>query len=226
MNDHASGDEAEVTSASLDERLARRWSVWSTAPDGSHGVRRRTNRDVIVSTAIDLSTIAGLSNVSVVQLCSVSEISPRSFYNHFPNIPSAFAEGYGRIDGELRDVIAEAFARHDQLHDCARACVEAIIGFIQRDRLAAEALLVQGFAAGPDVAELRVERMRWLRSLFCGRYPTTSASSLVVEIAIGGISDVIFRYLNAGDVAGLCGQAPYLVETLLRPFDLEVDLAA
>lgn len=191
----------------------------------------RTTRELIVQVVLDLTSIVGFEELTVKQVCAAAGVAPRTLYNNFRDLDAAFAEGYRRIDAEFERVVLAAYHGHEDPEPCARACVAAALGFVLRDQMAAEAFFVHGFAAGEEVSEMRASRVAWMERLIAERLANDdlaqipAAQQFAVEIAVGGVLSVVYRYASRGDLAGLAETEELLVETLLRPFSTDPDTA-
>lgn len=207
---------------------------------------RSRSRQPLVRAAIDLSATAGFSAVNVTQLCAVAGVTSRTFYNNFADLADVFFEACLQMHGDLRRAIEAAHAAEvgvagrlvvDDVVDVpidasgggsvvlrarAQACVEALVSFVFADPVRAQALFVQSYAAGPAVAALRSETVSWLISLVggCGGSgggpDPVAARPLMAEMAVGGISDLLFTCINAGDWEGLSDLVPLFVDTIVR----------
>lgn len=123
-------------------------------------------RQALVRAAIDLSARVGFHGIKVAELSASAGVGPRTFYNHFADLSDLLFEACWQMYEDLRQVVQAAYDGADT--DRAYACVEAVVTFIQADPAGAQVLLVQSYAGGPAVAELRAETFDWLIGLAAG----------------------------------------------------------
>lgn len=171
------------------------------------GARQRLLRAVI-----DQSAVVGFHDVLVNDLCELCGISRRTFYNYFPDVTELFLVAYGQVDAELRQTLRRAWTSSG--HDRG-AVIGALVGFACADPVRADAFFVQAMAAGRPVVDRRRDTIAWCGALLTsgpeGRDGGPPGASLSLEIACGGVWDVIRTRVAAGDLAALRRDAADLV---------------
>lgn len=85
---------------------------------------------------------------------------------------------------------------------------------MQADPARVRVLLVEGYAGGPAVTELRAETVEWLVGLVVGE-GGARGGRLSAEFAVGGINGVVRARVIAGDLDGLTDLVPSFVDTVV-----------
>lgn len=168
---------------------------------GEPTVRRR-----LLAAVVDQSSVVGFHQVKVSDLCGLCRISRRTFYDYFPDVEQLFVAAYGELDRELRRDVLRAWTAGDR--DPA-AALAALVAFAAADPVRADAYFVQALAAGLAVADRRRRTLEWLATLMAP--DAGDRAPWAVEIACGGVWDVIRSRVAAGDVSGLRRDAAALV---------------
>ncbi|MBF6621181.1 MAG: TetR/AcrR family transcriptional regulator [Patulibacter sp.] len=200
--------------------------------------RRRTDDDFdargrLLDVTVQIAAEGGLRDMTVRRLSERAGLTPRTFYRYFGDARAAFLTASFELHADLRATIEAAYVPDARPAGRALACVDALVGFVQADPVRAEALFVAGPAGGIAIDAVRAETVEWAIGLVMGRGPgprTTavhpwdlpfdgSTYRLLAEMAVGGVNAVIWRHLIRGDLAALGAATPYLVETLLRPYE-------
>lgn len=180
----------------------------------------------ILQAVVDAAVAGQLHRTSVVELCRAAGIPERrAFYVWFAGRQDAFLAACLEADAALRTRIEQAYAQTPTGNPRARtrACVAAIVRFVTEDPRRAEALVLHGHAAGPDLAIARERTMRWLGTLVqhaTRRLPAPSAGrELVTQMALGGINELVLARLAAGRAEDLTGDVDRMVDLLLQPYE-------
>nr|CRL66449.1 TetR family transcriptional regulator [Mycolicibacterium komanii] len=85
--------------------------VMTELEKGPRGLRRgRGARERILAASRQLFRDQGINSTGLDQLCSVAQVSKRTFYQHFPSKDELIAEHLGRFDP---NVLPEVFDRTD-----------------------------------------------------------------------------------------------------------------
>ncbi|WP_157251493.1 TetR/AcrR family transcriptional regulator [Patulibacter americanus] len=179
----------------------------------------------ILQAVVDAAVAGRLHRTSVVELCRDAGLSERrAFYVWFAGRQDAFLAACLEADAALRTRIEQAYVQTPGGNATARAraCVAAIVRFVTEDPRRAEALVLHGHAAGPDLAIARERTMRWLGALVqhaTRRLPApTAGRELVTQMALGGINEIVLSRLAAGRPHDLPGDVDRMVGLLLQPY--------
>jgi AcrR family transcriptional regulator len=196
----------------------------------------RGDRDVrsrLLGVTVELAAESGLGAVTVRGLCVRADVAPRTFYRYFADVRGAFLAACLQMHQELRTAIAVAYAADGTAGQRALACAEALVAFVQDDPTRANALFVQAPAGGIEVEALRAETVEWAIGLLTGvphevvsgadpwerRLGEDSTHRLLAEMAVGGVSGLVWRRLVQRQVDRLDDAVPYIVEALLQPYE-------
>jgi AcrR family transcriptional regulator len=174
---------------------------------------------------VDAAVAGRLHRTSVVELCREAGLTDRrAFYAWFAGRQDAFLVACLEADAALRARIEQAYVQTPGGNGVARAraCVAAIVRFVTEDPRRAEALVLHGHAAGPDLAIARERTMRWFVALVQHATrrlpPPTGGRELVTQMALGGIYEIVLARLAAGRPQDLPGDADRMVALLLQPY--------
>ncbi len=187
----------------------------------------------ILDATVDLAARRGLRSITVRQLCGAADLGTRTFYRYFGDVRGAFLAASLGLHAELRDVIDAAYASREEPAARAFACIDALVEFVCEDRTRAAVLFVEGPAGGVDIDAVRAETVEWAVGLVMGAPPQRrtpgrhpwdrpaddTTHRLLAEMAVGGVNAMIWRQLIRDDLEPLVAGTPYLVETVLRPYE-------
>lgn len=199
----------------------------------AHGRAEGDVRLRLLDATVELAARDGLRSVTVRQLCRAADLGTRTFYRYFGDVRGAFLAASLGLHAELRATVDEAYEAHDDPVARAFACIDALVAFVRDDRRRAEVLFVQGPAGGIDIEAVRAETVEWAVRLVMGvparrrapaphpwdRPPDDTTHRLLAEMAVGGVNAMLWRQLVRGDLEPLVPATPYLVETVLRPYE-------
>jgi AcrR family transcriptional regulator len=179
----------------------------------------------VLQAVIDAAVAGRLHRTSVVELCREAGLPERrAFYAWFAGRQDAFLIACLEADAALRTRIEQAYVQTPGGNGVARAraCVAAVVRFVTEDPRRAEALVLHGHAAGPDLAIARERTMRWFGALVqhaTRRLPAPAAGrELVTQMALGGIHEIVLSRLAAGRPHDLPRDADRMVGLLLQPY--------
>jgi AcrR family transcriptional regulator len=177
--------------------------------------------DVVVDAAVD----GRLDRISIAELCHEADVHERrAFYRAFASKQDAFLHACLRIDAEFRARMKHAYATTFGLapRERARACVLALVAFVEEDLPRAEAWIVHGHGAGSDFAIAREQTTRWLVGLGLQLAPQPSGAAtsraVAVEMAIGGVHELVLSRVAAGRGRELAHDVDLLVDLLMHPY--------
>lgn len=187
----------------------------------------------LLDATVALAARDGLRSVTVRQLCQAADLGTRTFYRYFGDVRGAFLAASLGLHAELRATVDAAYEAHADPVARAFACIDALVAFVREDRQRAEVLFVQGPAGGIDIDAVRAETVEWAVRLVMGvpprrrgpgphpwdRPPDDTTYRLLAEMAVGGVNAMVWRQLVRGDLEPLVAATPYLVETVLRPYE-------
>lgn len=196
------------------------------------GRRHNDARRRLLGATVELAARDGLRSITVRKLCNAADLGTRTFYRYFGDVHDAFLAASLGLHAELRETIDAAHAAHVTPVARAFACIDALVAFVRENPARSGVLFVEGPAGGVDVDALRAETVEWAVGLVMGvpsqwasaphpweRPPDDTTHRLLAEMAVGGVNAMIWRQLIRGDLEPLVTATPYLVETVLRPYE-------
>lgn len=205
-------------------------SAYRTRPHSrdEHDARLR-----ILDATVEMAADVGLRAITVRRLCETANLGLRTFYRYFGDVRGAFLAASLGLHAELREAVDAAYDAHAEPVDRAFACIDALVGFVRENPSRAEVLFVEGPAGGIDIDAVRAETVEWAVRLVMGvpsrrrsaerhpwdQPPDDTTHRLLAEMAVGGVNAMIWRQLVRRDVEPLVSATPYLVETVLRPYE-------
>jgi AcrR family transcriptional regulator len=196
--------------------------------DDVHDARQR-----ILDATVGMAADVGLRSITVRRLCQSADLGTRTFYRYFGDVRGAFLAASLDLHAELRETVDAAHGAHAGPVARAFACIDALIEFVRENPPRAEVLFVEGPAGGAEIDAVRAETVEWAVSLVMGvppgprstahpawdRPPDDTTHRLLAEMAVGGVNAMIWRQLIRQDLEPLVAATPYLVETVLRPYE-------
>lgn len=210
----------------MDRKTRQRPRAPHQLPPGRHKLGRsfvETNqRDRIQEAVADVSTLAGYTAMSVEDIISLAGVSRRTFYDAFSSKEDAFLQALDAVVEDLEAEIRMAYDATDTFPGGVLDCLSAFLRFVTERPRQAEMLLVEALAAGPPAVERRRATLRTFADLLGeaaerlsnGRRPPT----LTAETVVGGIFEVVYSRLIAGEADQLQTLLPDLAYSLMQPY--------
>lgn len=210
----------------MDRQNRQRARAPHQLPPGRHKLGRSfveaNQRERILEAVADVATLAGYPAMSVEDIVSVAGVSRRTFYDAFSSKEDVFLQALDEAAEELLVRIKSAYAGADTFPARVRDSLGAFLGFVADEPRRAEMLLVEALAAGPAAIERRSATLsafaQMLREAAAhitnGRRPP----DLIAETIVGGIYEIVYSRLLAGDVAGLAALLPDLAYSVMQPY--------
>lgn len=195
-------------------------------PPGRHRLGRSfveaNQRQRILAAVADVSSLAGYAAMSVEDIISVAGVSRRTFYDTFTSKEDAFLAALDGVVGDLLAQIRAVYEAIDSFPAGVRDCLATFLRFVTDEPQRAEVLLIESLAAGPAAIERRTATVKtfaeMLRNsanrLTNGRTPP----ELTAETVVGGIYEVVYSRLIAGEVERLLDLLPDLAYSLMQPY--------
>ena len=195
-------------------------------PPGRHKLGRSfveaNQRERILEAVADVSTLAGYSAMSVEDIVSVAGVSRRTFYDAFSSKEDAFLQALDRAVEELLGEIRAAYGATDTFPAAVRDSLAAFLRFVTHKPRQAEMLLIEALAAGPAAIERRTKTLKsfaqMLREAAARSGNGHRPPDLTAETIVGGIYEVVYSRLIAGEVDGLPALLPDLAYSLMQPY--------
>jgi AcrR family transcriptional regulator len=196
-------------------------------PAGRHGLPRQfvvTNqRQRILAAVADVCSTAGYVSMSVEDIVVTSGVSRRTFYDNYRGKEDAFLSAYDEVSAQLLERVKEAYDSADGLVARARESLRALLDFIASEPTFADMCVVEVLAAGPQAIERRNGMLHALATMIdeaaAGDLPKSRRPApIVAETLVGGIYEVIYSRVLAGQYQELPELLPDLFFALLLPY--------
>jgi AcrR family transcriptional regulator len=192
-------------------------------PAGRHGLTRsyvRSNqRDRIVESVIEVVSETGYGGLTVRAVIERAGVSRRTFYEHFSNKEDVFLAVYDVVVERLAADVRLAYTSGRTYPQQVAFGLETFLGRLADYPALAHVCIVQVLAAGPDALARRARALQ----TFCDLIrPEDDGSrrvpALAVEVAVGGIYEIVGARVSRGEAELLPRLGPELLEVMLIPF--------
>lgn len=197
------------------------------ARPGGHPLRREViahhQRQRILAGAARAIAARGYRDTSVADIVKSAAIARARFYENFASKEDCFFALYdSTADAALTAVSAACDASHGEFPERVRTGLAALLAYIESERDAARACIVEGPAAGP-AANQRFERLigdfaALLRHGRDAAAPVPELPETVEETVVGGLYWLLYHALLDGRPKRVEKLLPQLVEFSLIPF--------
>lgn len=195
-------------------------------PPGRHKLGRdfveENQRTRILDAVADVTSLAGYASMSVEDIIGTAGVSRRTFYDTFAGKEDAFLAALDGIIAQLQERVRTASQNSDTFPAGVRASLAAFVGFITDEPRYAEMLVVEAMAAGPAATERRNATLRRFADILhraAERHPGSQRPpALVAETLIGGLYEVVYSRVIAGEAKDLPKLLPDLAYSLMQPY--------
>ena len=181
-------------------------------------------RDRILDAAVDVLAKHGYSAAGVQEIVELSGTSKGSFYFHFPSKEDMVMALVGRMSDKLVGKILESIKdQPTPLHRVA-ASMETLTATFARKRNVAQVLMLNivghGKASDKKFLPIRERFSTLIRheldaAVTSGQIQPLD-TTLVSQMWVGALNEVILRWLLTGHPSPLTSASPALIGTLLR----------
>ena len=192
-------------------------------PAGRHGLTRsyvvRNQRDRILESVAEVVSETGYAGLTVRAVVERAGVSRRTFYEHFSNKEDVFLAVYDVVVERLAGDVQLAYASGRTYPQQVAFGLETFLGRLAAYPALAHVCIVQVLAAGPQALARREHALQ----KFCDLIRPAGERSrrvppLAVEVAVGGIYEIVGQHVSRGDADALPGLCPELLEVMLIPF--------
>jgi AcrR family transcriptional regulator len=195
-------------------------------PPGRHGFSRafvaQNQRERILSAVAEVASVAGYGGMSVEDVIVTAGVSRRTFYEHFKNKHDAFIAAYDMVVAQLLTGVRVAYNEENTFGERLRAGLTAFLRFIAREPAFARMCIVEALAAGPEAVKRRNEAIAAFTKLIDDNArelgTTLEPPVLTAETIVGGIYEVVYSRIVAGEVRNLPLLLPDLLYSALLPY--------
>lgn len=153
-------------------------------------------RALLLDAGLDLIGGEGWSATTVRAVCGRAQLNPRYFYDAFEDLDALLVAVYDRTVEELRDLVTEVAARHEEGTEAqTHAVIDAIVGFVDDDRRRGRVLFTEA------IGNEKLNRRR----LFIGAQLVSFVEQGASERSGPAVGETIQGELAAIMVSGFAG---------------------
>lgn len=195
-------------------------------PPGRHKLGRSyveaNQRQRIMDAIADVTSLAGYVAMSVEDIIGTAGVSRRTFYDTFSSKEEAFLAALDGAVDQLLERIGEAHRANPEFPAGVRASLAAFLQFIVDEPQHADMLLIESLAAGPAAIERRNKTLTtfaaMLRSSAERLAHERRPPDLTAETLVGGIYEVVYTRVIAGETKELMALLPDLAYSMMQPY--------
>jgi AcrR family transcriptional regulator len=195
-------------------------------PPGRHKLGRRyveaNQRQRILDAVADVASLAGYVTMSVEDIIATAGVSRRTFYDTFKGKQDVFLTALDDVADELVARVRAAYEGTDTFPSGVRDCLGAFLGFLAEEPERADMLLIESLAAGPQAIGRRNATLRaFAEMLHAGAERLVDGECpppITAETIVGGIYEVVYSRLIAGEARELPSLLPDLAYSMLQPY--------
>jgi AcrR family transcriptional regulator len=195
-------------------------------PPGRHGLSRafvaQNQRERILAAVADVVSAAGYGDMSVEDVIVTAGVSRRTFYEHFANKHDAFLAAYDTVVAQLIGGVQHAYESESTFSERLANGLSAFLDFVAREPAFARMCIVEALAAGPEAVKRRNDAMAAFARLIDENARELGTAleppALTGETIVGGIYEVIYARIVAGELRSLPSLLPDLLYTALLPY--------
>lgn len=162
----------------------------------------------------------GYSAASVSKVVTAAGVSRNTFYEHFANKEDCFLAAYDATVEQVMARVRLATSVTQTRQEALEAGFAAFLGFAAAEPEFAWLCVVEVLAAGPRALARRDEAMRRFGD-FLEESRTDGGPAVppvMTEVVVGGLYEVIYARILAGEAATLPQLAPDVLYVWLAPF--------
>lgn len=191
----------------------------------AHDLRReevaRGQRQRLLDAMAVVVAEVGYEEASVERVLVQAGVSRRTFYELFTDREDCFVAAYDEAMGNVFRLVTDAYLDCSVPERRIEAALEAFLRYCADNPAIARMCVVEVFAAGTRAREHRTD--------FMGRFAALMEHALgdmrgdrqldrlAAQALVGGVHEVIYGPIDAGDVAGLPELAAEIVSSQIAP---------
>lgn len=164
----------------------------------------------------------GAANVTVAHIVARAGVSRRTFYEIFRDCEECFLAALDGAIARASRCVLDAYEQKAAWVERIRACVAAILSFLEAERAAGELLIVGSFGMGAEAQERRLQVLtRIVNTVDQGRGESKAAAELpqlTAEGVVGGAISIIHARLLQANHERLTELAAPLTSMVVLPY--------
>jgi AcrR family transcriptional regulator len=182
----------------------------------------QNQRERILAAVADVTSAASYAEMTVEDIIVTAGVSRRTFYEHFKNKDDAFLAAYDEVTARLAEKVLAAVGAENSFADRAAAGLGTFLDFLAGEPAFARMCMVEALAAGPQAIKRRNAVMRAFADLIehdAQEFLAEQVSpALTSETIVGGIYEVVYSRVLAGQIRELPALLPDLTYSALLPY--------
>ena len=195
-------------------------------PPGRHGLTRSYVAANQMQRMLDaVATVVsekGYVAMSVSDIIGAAGVSRRTFYDKFKSKEDAYLASFDAISQELLASVIAAYDQSTNFVDGVTACMGVFLELAAAEPRYADMCIVEVLAAGPTAIARRNAMMKALVAVLDEGAKTVPHSlqppPLTAEIVIGGVYEVVYSRVLAGEATKLPSLLPDLAYSVMLPY--------
>lgn len=161
----------------------------------------------------------GFTATRITEVISRAAVSRKAFYEHFDDKEQCFVAAYEQAITPFFTLALRAAESQDAYADRVRAAMAALLSALASDPVSARVAFVEVLAAGPAAVARRNQAMRDFVQAFRDALPDRGRdiSEVTMLSLLGGITEVIYQTVSAGQTETLPDLLPELMYSAVLP---------
>jgi AcrR family transcriptional regulator len=195
-------------------------------PSGRHGLSRtevsENQRERLLSAVVQVARRTGYSGLTIREVIGVAGVSRKTFYELFEDKDDVFLAAYDHVVGRLAEGVTASTARGGTWPEQVSLGLATFLERLASDPAVAHLCIVEVLVAGPPALTRRAAALEAFRTFLEPGYDHAPEGvelpALAAETAIGGVYEVIYRYVLQNRTEELPGAHADLLHIVLLPF--------
>jgi AcrR family transcriptional regulator len=181
----------------------------------------RNQRERMLAAAAQAVAERGYAHTNVADIIAIARVSRRTFYEHFRDKEDCLLAAYDAVVQQLFRAVSDAYLAERDWCDRVQAGLAALAEFVTDEPDFARMAFLEAPLALAAGRKRRADAMALFASFLepeRGRPTKLEVPHLTVEVIVGGLYEVIYSRLAAGQPERLLDELPEIVYCALVPF--------
>jgi AcrR family transcriptional regulator len=161
-------------------------------------------REQLLAAGLDLLGTVGTAGTTVRGVCERAKLTPRYFYESFPDLDALLVAVFDRIVAEATSELLAAYAQApDDAYAKARASIETAVRFLTEDPRRARVAFIEALGS-EALTRRRLDTMHGLAQLLAAQarefYGAPADADPIADVAagllVGGITELLITWLD------------------------------